>query len=90
MEFNKGACEVLQLGRNHALRQAGDISILEVLKNRLDLPLSILLQLPLFSAGHLKQMVSRGPLPPQLFCDSVKFSMSVCRVCKYSGFIVYE
>ena len=90
IEFNKGICKVLQLGRNHAPGQAGDISILEVLKTRLDMALSNLLQLPLFWAGHSDQTVFRGPFPPQLFCDSVKFSWSVWRLCKYSGFTAHE
>lgn len=44
---------------------------LEILKTLLDDVLSSLLCLALPSADRLDEMISRGPFPPQLFCDSV-------------------
>lgn len=44
---------------------------LEILKTLLDHVLSSLLCLALPSADRLDEMISRGPFPPQLFCDSV-------------------
>jgi len=47
---------------------------LEIFKSHLDTVLGNQLYVPLLEQGVLDQMTSRGPFPPQPFCDSVKIT----------------